>query len=65
MMLWEEKNPSPEDGKIVSELAEIAFSAEEKTADRLRALGQLSDALKAGENVDDALKKLDEVLSEL
>ena len=49
----------------MSELAEIAFSTEEKTADRLRALGQLSDALKAGENVDDALKKLDEVLSEL
>ena len=59
------KKSLPEDGKIVSELAEIAFSAEEKTADRLRALGQLSDALKAGENVDDALKKLDGVLSEL
>lgn len=59
------KKTIPEGGKIVSELAEIAFSAEEKTADRLRALGQLSDALKAGGSVEDALKKLDEVLAEL
>lgn len=55
----------PEDGKIVSELAEIAFSSEEKTADRLRALGQLSDALKAGGSMEDALKRLDEVLAEI
>lgn len=59
------KKAIPEDGRILSELAEIAFSTDERTADRLRALDQLSDALKNGDSIEDALKKLDAVLAEL
>lgn len=32
----------PDNGKIIKEMADIAFSPEEKTADRLRALNLLS-----------------------
>lgn len=59
------KKALPDDGKILSELAEIAFSNDEKTADRLRALDQLSDALKNGDSMENALQKLDDVLAEL
>lgn len=59
------KKSLPDDGKIVSELAEIAFSDDEKTVDRLRALDRLSECLKAGVGAEEALKKLDEVLAEL
>ena len=41
MMLWEEKNPSRKDGEDSVELAEIAFSAEEKDRrPQFRALGE-------------------------
>ncbi len=55
----------PDNGKIIKEMADIAFSPEEKTADRLRALNLLSETLSASEKKDEALKRLDEILSYL
>ena len=55
----------PTGKRILREMADIAFSEEEKTADRLRALDLLSDLVEAEEQREDALKKLDEVLSRL
>lgn len=49
--------------KIRKELADIAFSEEEKTADRLRALDMLSDALSSKEISEEAYQKLDNVLN--
>ncbi|MBQ7125087.1 MAG: hypothetical protein IJO00_01855 [Clostridia bacterium] len=55
----------PENDEIIKEMADIAFSPEEKTADRLRALGLLSDALSASRSKDAAFKKLDEILNSI
>ena len=55
----------PENDEIIKEMADIAFSSEEKTADRLRALGLLSDALSASRSKDAAFKKLDEILNSI
>ena len=58
-------NNVPDNGKIIKEMADIAFSQEEKTADRLRALNLLSETLSASEKKDEALNRLDEILSYL
>ncbi len=65
--MHETKKPRtvPDNGKIIKEMADIAFSPEEKTADRLRALNLLSEALSESEKTDEALKRLDEILSYL
>ena len=55
----------PTGRRIVREMADIAFSEEEKTADRLRALDLLSELTAETERRESALKKLDEVLSRL
>lgn len=63
----EAKKPSaiPDNKTIIKEMSDIAFSPKEKASDRLRALCLLSEALSASERKDEALKRLDEILSYL
>ena len=49
--------------RIIREMAGIAFSEEEKTADRLRALDLLSELTAKEEQRESAMAKLDEVLA--
>lgn len=66
----EEKTPEkrggryrkPTEKRIVREMADIAFSAEEKTADRLRALDLLSDLIGTAAEKEEAMAKLDALL---
>ncbi len=53
----------PNREKIQKELADIAFSEEEKTADRLRALDMLRNALSSKEISEEAYQKLDYILN--
>ncbi len=53
----------PNREKIQKELADIAFSEEEKTADRLRALDMLRNALSSKEISEEAYQKLDCILN--
>ena len=52
----------PDRGEIKSELSGIAFSPDEKTVDRIRALNLLYEALCDSDTRADALKRLDEIL---
>jgi hypothetical protein len=54
----------PDGKKILRAIAEIAFS-EEKTADRLRALDLLSEMITEEAEREEAMEKLDAVLSRL
>ena len=54
----------PDGKKILRAIAEIAFS-EEKTTDRLRALDLLSDMVNKEAEREEAMAKLDAVLSRL
>ncbi len=49
--------------KIAEEIAAIAFDRNEKTADRLRALGSLNN-LQNEKAKEDALKRLDKAIAE-
>ncbi len=51
--------------RIIKEMEAIAFSEEEKTSDRLRALDYLSSKTQEGAKVAQAWEKLDLVLSKL
>ena len=51
--------------KILKEMESIAFSDDEKTADRLRALDFLSSVIGESAKTEEALEKLDEILSKL
>jgi hypothetical protein len=54
----------PDGKKILRAIAEIAFS-EERTADRLRALDLLSEMITEEAEREEAMEKLDAVLSRL
>ncbi len=58
------KKKIPDGKKILRAIAEIAFS-EEKTTDRLRALDLLSDMVNKEAEREEAMAKLDAVLSRL
>ena len=49
--------------KIAEEIAAIAFDRNEKTADRLRALGSLNN-MQNEKAKEDALKRLDKAIAE-
>ena len=55
----------PNEKKIMREMAEIAFSDEEKTADRLRAMDMLSSMVEKQGKSDDAFARLDAILASL
>ena len=55
----------PNEKRILREMAEIAFSEEEKTADRLRALSFLSEKLTEEAERVEAMARLDAVLERL
>ena len=51
--------------KILKEMEMIAFSEDEKTSDRLRALDFLSTLIGENAKTEEALNKLDMILSRL
>ena len=51
--------------RILREMAAIAFSAEEKTADRLRALGFLAEKVSEEAERLEAMAKLDDLLTQI
>ena len=55
----------PDYERILQEMADIAFSKDEKTTDRLRALDLLCDAIRSGAPEEEALQKLDVILQHL
>ena len=55
----------PDEKRILREMAEIAFSAEEKTADRLRALGFLAEKVSEEAERLEAMAKLDALLTQI
>lgn len=55
----------PDEKRIMREMAEIAFSEEEKASDRLRALGFLAERITEDEERETAMKRLDEVLEQI
>ncbi|MBE6685567.1 MAG: hypothetical protein E7592_08000 [Ruminococcaceae bacterium] len=55
----------PDEKRIMREMAEIAFSAEEKTADRLRALGFLAEKVVEETERTEAMAKLDALLTQI
>lgn len=55
----------PNEKKIMREMAAIAFSDEEKTADRLRAMDMLSSMVEKQGKSDDAFARLDAILASL
>lgn len=57
------KRKIPDEKKIMREMAQIAFDSEQKTADRLRALDLLSEYVGRQTRTDEALLRLDAVLS--
>ncbi len=59
------KRKLPNEKQILREMADIAFSEEEKTADRLRALDLLSERIADEAERMAALQKLDEVLGQI
>jgi hypothetical protein len=57
------KRRIPDEKKIMREMAQIAFNADEKTADRLRALDLLSDYVGRQTRTDEAFVRLDALLA--
>ena len=57
------RRKKPTEKKIMAEMAEIAFNPDEKTSDRLRALDMLSSGLEKDAVREEALSKLDTLLS--
>lgn len=57
------KKKIPDEKRIMTEMAEIAFDSEQKTADRLRALDLLSEYVRGQTKTDEALLRLDALLS--
>ena len=55
----------PDEKRIIREMAEIAFSSEEKTADRLRALGFLAEKMTGEAERTEAMAKLDALLAQI
>ena len=55
----------PDEKRILREMAEIAFSAEEKTGDRLRALGFLAEKVSEEAERLEAMAKLDALLTQI
>lgn len=57
------KRKIPDEKRIMREMAQIAFDPEQKTADRLRALDLLSEYVNRQTRTDEALLRLDGILS--
>ena len=55
----------PDEKRILREMAAIAFSEEEKTADRLRALGILAEKVSDEAERLEAMAKLDDLLTQI
>ncbi len=55
----------PDEKRILREMAAIAFSEEEKTVDRLRALGFLAEKVSEEAERLEAMAKLDVLLTQI
>ena len=55
----------PDEKRILREMAAIAFSEEEKTTDRLRALGFLAEKVSEEAERLEAMDKLDALLTQI
>ena len=58
-----EPETKPNTARIRDAMSEIAFSTEEKTSDRLRALDLLTELIREDDSREEAMAKLDALLA--